>query len=184
LSAASYVQYCYLARFSKPRAHRLIYRKIRELQATRIVEFGIGNCELAQRMISVAAMTASEHVGYTGIDLFELRAAGQPTLSLKNAYRELKSSGAQIKLVPGDPFAALSKKANSLIGCDLLVIHADQQGPAMEQAWFYVPRMLHDRSLVLVEQPAEGEQESSYQTVSRQEVQRLADQHRQLRRAA
>jgi hypothetical protein len=41
--------------------------------------------------------------------------------------------------------------ANSLTGTDLLIVSADQQGESLDRAWFYVPRMLHDASVVLVE---------------------------------
>ena len=37
------------------------------------------------------------------------------------------------------------------VGTDLLVIGADQDETSLKQAWFYVPRMLQDNSIVVIE---------------------------------
>ena len=82
----------------------------------------------------------------------------------------LHGLGARTQLIPGDPLAALACSANSLPDTDLLIIRADQLGESMEQAWYYVPRMLHTHSLVLVEQ-ADRE---GYEVLLRADVQRKA----------
>ena len=53
--------------------------------------------------------------------------------------------------MPGDPFSALARTANSLPNVDLMLVDAHQDADSLAQAWFYAPRMLHDTSLVLVE---------------------------------
>ena len=45
---------------------------------------------------------------YTGIDLFEARRAGAPSLGLKDAYRILRATDAGIRLVPGLPARSLA----------------------------------------------------------------------------
>ena len=57
----------------------------------------------------------------------------------------------KIQVIPGDPLSALARSANGLQSTDLLVIAADQDTQSLANAWFYVPRMLHDKSLVLLE---------------------------------
>lgn len=98
----------------------------------------------------------ADELQYSGIDLFESRGepSGGPTL--KEAYRRLRATGARVRLVPGDPLQALEFAANSLQSIDLLVIAADSGAAEPGPAWFYVPRMLHGRSLVVVEEPSDS----------------------------
>ena len=156
MSAASRLRYLYLAYLSKPKAQRPLYRLIRRYRPRRIVEIGIGDCQRAIRMIGVAQRFAGEPIQFTGIDMFEAAPAPRRALSLKAAYRRLRLSGARIRLEPGDPQWALARAANSLTGTDLLVISADVDAESLAAAWFYVPRMLHGDSLVLVEEAADG----------------------------
>jgi hypothetical protein len=113
-------------------------------------------------------------VRYTGIDLFEARPHDNPGMTIKRAHRILSPLGAKVHLLPGDPFTALSRAANGLTGVDLLVVGADQDRESLAWAWFYVPRMLHERSLVCVEQCDNQHRASGYQLLSRDEVDRLA----------
>jgi hypothetical protein len=61
-------------------------------------------------------------------------------------------TGAQLRLVPGDPLSALARCANSLANTDLLIISAGHDPAGLEPAWFYIPRMLHAGSLVFLEE--------------------------------
>ena len=94
-------------------------------------------------------------VSYSGVDLFELRPAGEARVPLKEVFRYLKCTGAKLRLLPGDPFAALARSANELTGTDLIVISCDQDPESLARAWFYVPRMLHPGSEVYVERADE-----------------------------
>lgn len=147
------LKYLHLAYFSRPAHDRPIYRIIRRHQVRSIVEIGIGQALRAERMIRLAQAWCDASVRYTAIDLFELRSpADGPGLPLKQCYRRLKATGAKVQLAPGDPLAALARVANSLMGTDLVLVSADQDESTMDEAWFYVPRMLHPRSHVLVEE--------------------------------
>jgi hypothetical protein len=166
------LRYLYLAHFSQPAADRPLYRRIRRQKVRRIVELGVGLLTRATRMIEVAAAeTSPENVTYTGVDLFELRSAADCAgVSLKLAHRQLMPTGARIRLLPGDPFTALSRAANELTETDLLVISANQDAQSLAKAWFYVPRMLHARSQVLVERCKPGDGTSLLEAVSRAEI--------------
>ena len=82
--------------------------------------------------------------------------------------------GAKVHLIPGDPFTALSRVANGLVGVDLLVIGADQDRESLAWAWFYVPRMLHERSLVCLEEFDRRRGRRGYKLLSLSEVESLA----------
>jgi len=152
VSAASLIRYVYLAHFSRPAHERRIYRTIRRNRASNIVEIGVQMGRRASRLIRVAARYAGKSdVRYTGIDLFEARGTDQPGLTLKKAHRTLTALGAKVQLIPGDSYSALARSANTLTGTDLVVISADQDLEALSQSWFYMPRMLHQRSRVFVE---------------------------------
>ncbi|RIK73488.1 MAG: hypothetical protein DCC68_24790 [Planctomycetota bacterium] len=155
LSLVDRVRYAYLAYFSKPKVNRAVYRAIRKLRPKAIVEIGVGSAERAVRAISLAAkLQPGERIAFTAVDMFEASPPGRASLGVKKCHQHLSATGAKIQLVPGDPFSALARMANSLMGTDLLIIAADQQGESLDRAWFYVPRMLHDASVVLLEEPA------------------------------
>lgn len=146
---------------------------------------GVGQATRAERMIEVAARRVpASAVRYTGIDLFEARRPGDaPGLSLREAHRALRNTGAAIRLCPGDPLTALSRVANSLGPTDLVVVSAGLDPAGLAKAWFYVPRILHTRSLVLVESRPSSEGELSLRLLGRGEVEALAA-GRGVRRAA
>lgn len=179
MSAANLWQYLYLSRFSKPVSDRLLYRVIRQYRPCQLLEIGMGDGQRARRLISVAQRYSPEaEIRYTGIDLFEARPAIlEPALSLKEAHRLLKSTGARTHLVPGDPYSALARTANSLGGTQLVVISATHDTSALERAWFYLPRTLAAGAQVFVEQPAPVAGLSVLEQFSSQELERLAAIH-------
>lgn len=185
LPAANSFQYLYFAYFSKPVCDRKLFRLIRQHRLGRILEIGVGEAVRARRLISVAQRyLAPTEVRYTGIDPFESRSANDaPGLTLKLAHRLLKASGAQVQLVPGDPFSALSRTANSLSGIELAIISADQDDQALARAWHYLPRTLAPHAIVVIERldPVQGS--AFLQEIDRDELQQLASVH-QRRRAA
>ena len=173
---SSTVRYFYLAHLSRPATQRPIYQTIRRHGLRRIVELGVGLADRSMRMIEVAAGRAgAEAVVFTGIDLFELRSAqDRPGLSLKSAHRKLVATGAKIRLLPGDPYAALARTVNMLGMADLVVVSADQDQSAMSRAWYFIERLLQQRSHVLVQVPDAGKPEGAFRAVSRAEVRQLA----------
>jgi len=105
-------------------------------------------------MIEVAALdTPVREIRYTGVDLFEARTpSGGPGMTLKTAHRLLTATGARIQLLPGDPYTALARTANSLAGTELVVVSARHDPDLLARAWFYLPRMLAERAQVWIEE--------------------------------
>ncbi|MEZ6073989.1 MAG: hypothetical protein R3C10_27845 [Pirellulales bacterium] len=155
------LRYIWVSHFAKPATLRRLHRTIRRRQVKRILEFGIGDCSRAVALTRTAAMPGGAgEVTYAAVDLFEARPAlhiaadvdsgdgteATPPLSLKDAYRRLKQTGAQVRLLPGDPYSALSRGANDLGQVDLIVLGAEQSPESLGDAWFYVPRLLHEQT--------------------------------------
>jgi hypothetical protein len=150
VSAASRLQYAYLAYLSQPKTERKLYRLLRARRPARIVELGLGTLERTLRMLRVAERFAEgRKLEYTGFDLFEARPAGRPSLPLIAAHRRLKATSARVKLIPGEPERTLRGAANTLSQIDLLLVAGDLDDAAMQETWHYVPRMLGDETLVL-----------------------------------
>ncbi len=180
MSFADRLGFFFLSRFSQPAADRAVYRLIRQHGLRSFVEVGIGTGLRTARMIRVAQQASPETmICYTGIDLFEMEPGG---MKLKDAYRTLKATGSRVRLIPGQVASALAAKANDLAGTDLVLISAAQALEPTSTAWFYLPRMLHAHSHVLVEE-AQGEK-TAFRALSRQEIDRLASQHNTYQRAA
>ncbi len=174
LAEDSRMNYYFLAYLSRPKADRKLYRMIKRSRAIRIVEIGIASLSRTQRMLRVAAdLQGAAAVRYTGIDSYDDRPAGDPPLPLKDVYQRLRATGAQIRLVPGSPLAALARTANLLPRTDLLVLSARIDTAALQGAWFYVPRMLHSDSLVVREETtAMGR--STFRTIPYDEIEQWA----------
>jgi len=143
----------YLLHLSKPASDHLVYREIRRLKARRVVELGIDAGQRAVQMIEVLKeFHEARDLYYTGIDLFEARTdADGPGISLRQAHRLLKSTGARIQLVPGAAGEALSRIANGVSDVDVLVISGRIPPQQLSQAWFFLPRMIHALTQVFQE---------------------------------
>lgn len=165
----------YLAYLSHPSADRVVYRAICRTGVKRVLELGMHDALRTRRMLKlVRRLHGSEGVCYTGIDLFESSPDGKANLSLKTAHCLLQASGVRIRLVPGDPLAALARAANSIGPCDLIVVSANQHGESLDRAWFYVPRLLHAASQVFVGEPGEGGATGRFALVGHDEIGRRA----------
>ena len=107
-------------------------------------------------MIEVAKQAgAQREVHYVGFDPFEGATVGTgPSLSLKSAHQLLRATGAKVQLVPGDPAETLIRMANALGKVDVLIVPGELDSPSMDRVWFFVPRMLDERSLVFIDGPA------------------------------
>ena len=144
----------FLRHLSKPAYNRPIYQAIASRKAASILELGMGTGRRALGMIEAAAehLPVAE-VRYTGVDLFEARHATEGhVVTLKQAHRLLQATGARVQLAPGDPQTALARVANRLGRTDLVVISHDVEPSSLAAAWFYLPRMMHDKSLVFIEE--------------------------------
>lgn len=161
----------YLAYFSKPKQDRVLYQMLRKQPVRRITELGIGTAARTLRLLELCPGTEETH--YSGIDLFEARGNGDGAgLTLKAAHSLLATTGAKVRLIPGDPLSALSRSANSLARQDLILISADQDRESLAKAWFYVPRMLHETTAVFLEEP--GEEATTLRRLTHEEIARLA----------
>jgi hypothetical protein len=159
VAAASWFRYTYLAHFSRPKSVRQLYRLVKRQQFCRIVEIGISDLARSVALVEVAQrVSAGRTVLFTGIDSFEARTAEASPLSLKEAYRALHMTGAKVRLAPGAPGKSLAAAANAHQNTDLILISASVPDSELDSAWFYVPRMLHERSEVIREtRSADGE---------------------------
>ena len=153
MSIINQLRLLYLCYFSKPTADRPVYRAIRRYRPRKIVELGIGDGHRASRMIELLGRVSTQaDVHYVGMDPFEGRTQSSgPPISLKEVHQRLRTTGARIQLVPGNPSDSLIRLANSLGKIDLLIVPADLDSPTFARMWYFVPRMLHGRSLVYID---------------------------------
>jgi len=174
----------YLSYLSSPASDRPIYRSVCRRQAGRILELGIGVGQRAVRMIEAAGCFRPEHeISYYGLDPFEGRSAVDgPGVTLMMAHRLLKTTGARIQLVPGAPCQNLARTANSLGQFDVIVLSSRLDSKQLAEVWFYVPRLLHERSDVFLECVLPG-RKTAVRLLSRAEIEAMASDA-DLRRAA
>lgn len=153
MQSLEHLKVLYLVHLSQPRADRTVYQAIRAGNPQTILELGMGSGLRAQRMIALATSQADgKRISYTGADPFE--ASKQSQLSLKAAYQQLLPTGAKLRLIPGEPMATLPQVANGLGQFDLVVISADTLSAQTPRGWYYLQRLLHPESVVLVEESA------------------------------
>jgi hypothetical protein len=153
VAAANWFRYAYLAYFSRPKSARQLYRLVKRQQVRRIVEVGLSDVAFTLSLIEVAQRFAGDQkVAFSGLDWFDARPKQITPLKLKDAYRTLHSTGASVRLVPGSPAASLAAVANAHQNTDLILISSAIPADELQLAWFYVPRMLHNKSVILREQ--------------------------------
>jgi hypothetical protein len=180
----SRLKYLYLAYFSKPVGDRKLYRSVRRHPVHRILEIGMGPAARTLRLIdTVHRQSAGQEVRYVAIDLFEARPKETAGLSLKETHRLLKTTAAQVQLIPGDPASALARAANALQKIDLVLISCEHTEQSLDRAWFYLPRMLHEGSEVYLESHAAQGPGTQWRLLSVREIESQAAAHRP-RRAA
>ncbi len=188
MSVTSRIRLFYLLHISKPRTDRLIYQAIDRYRVRTIVELGMADGTRALRMIEVAShRTPPNQVSYTGADLFEAGSVegGRGTgITLREAHRLLHPTGVRARLLPGDPCSVLVRTANQMGKADLLVVSSGLDLKSLARAWYYVPRILHARSQVFVEETAVSTGQTGFRRLSPSHVQALASKAARLRRAA
>jgi hypothetical protein len=182
LRLATTLRYFYLSYLSKPVSDRTLYRVIRQLRPKKVLEIGVGTTDRTLRMLDLAQRLEGEPVRYAAIDLFEARGQNLPKLSLKEAHRLFKSAASQAQLIPGDPSGAVARVANSLPDLDLVLISATHDDASLSGMWFYLPRMLHAKSVVLRETIANPGDALKFETIDAATIRERAGATR--RRAA
>jgi hypothetical protein len=160
LSILSRIRLAYPCYFSKPQSDRPVYRAIQRSRARKIVELGVATGRRALRMIEVAKLASpGQEVHYVGLDPFEGRSESDgPGLTLKAAHQLLRRDGVRVQLIPGNLADSLVRVANSLGKVDLLIVPAMLDSASFARAWLFVPRMLHEQSLVFIERTLESGQ--------------------------
>lgn len=139
---------CWLA---KPVADRVVYKTIKKQQVKSIVEIGLGDGTRCEKMIRAAQTFSEGEIRYTGIDLFESREDDQASVSLLEMHKRLNKTGAKVKLIPGDAEFSTARVANSLANTDLILLTMNEELESLERFWFFLPRMVHNKSLLLVQ---------------------------------
>lgn len=178
LSTTRFFQWTML---SKPASDRAIYQKIKKLQARSIVEIGLGDGVRAERIVQVAQkFGAGQTVKYTGIDLFDGRSEDQSPLKLIEMHKRLTTLGVKPQLVPGNLASSIQRIANSHTRTDLMIVSAGFEQAELDASWFFVPRMLCAGSFLMLQNEANG----AFKTLSRLEIERLAEQQAKPREAA
>ncbi len=174
MAGLSRLRLFYLLHLSKPASDRLVYREIRRLKAKKVVELGLGAGQRAVQIIDVLKeFHEVRDIHYTGVDLFEARtAADGPGISLREAHRLLKATGARIQLVPGTVGEALSRIANGVSQVDVLVISGHIPAEQLSPAWFFLRRMIHAQTQVFQETLAAGGS-TAMRLLESQEVEQL-----------
>ncbi|MFP6649608.1 MAG: hypothetical protein VB817_09110 [Pirellulaceae bacterium] len=148
-----FFHYLYHQHASAPRGERLLYRMIYRCRPRQLAQLGLGDGSRVMRMLKFAARHAPPGgLAFAGIDLFEARPSSQPGMSYREAHHQIGDLVDQLSLVPGDPYTALARAANRLMQTDMLVISAGHDPASLSHSWVYVPRMLHENSVVLIEQ--------------------------------
>ena len=186
MSMINRLQRLYWVYFSKPKSSRILYRAVRDLRATKIVEFGVADPERSLQLIKMAVGMQQMHQGtaqvsYTAMDLFDARPQMQSPLTVKQAHRFFASSGAKVQLVPGSMSEGLARTANTLLGTDL-VIFAEEAAPVSDsRLWFYLPRLLHSESHVLQAQSVAEVQEPTFCKIARAAIEQRAASHTRMR---
>jgi hypothetical protein len=186
LSAGSFLRRTYLLYFSQPAADRSVLQAVRKRPIRSIVEIGIGPLDRTQRILEVIGWNAgNEALRYTGIDLFDARPTGQPTLPLKHVFATLQKPNMRVQLVPGTPEMALRRVANSLADTDLLLIDGSHDAGSLASVWSWIPRMLNAQSLIFWQQASGTAQRGQWQCLTTTDVQQLATTRgKEARRAA
>ncbi|MGO9107637.1 MAG: hypothetical protein ACLP9L_00255 [Thermoguttaceae bacterium] len=177
MAGLSHLRLFYLLHLSKPASDRLVFREIRRLKARKVVELGLGTGQRAVHIIEVLReFHEASDIHYTGVDLFEGRtAADGPGISLREAHRLLKATGARIQLVPGTAGEALSRIANGVSQVDALLISGRISPEQLPPAWFFLPRMIHAQTQVYQETLSAGGG-TAMRLLEAQEVEQLAAQ--------
>jgi len=141
----------WLTRLSQPSGERVVHRGVLQRQPKRILELGLGTLRRTERMLSLLQAHGGDRVEYVGLDRFEGRLSTDPPgVTLKQAHQRLHGSG-RVQLVPGNVDTSLARLCNHLGVFDLVLVAADNDPRHLERGWFFVQRVVNERTMVLVE---------------------------------
>lgn len=173
MNAISKLRYWKLACFSKPVHNRRLYRTVKRNRVQSIMEIGLDSLERSVALVQLARQNGNA-VRYTGVDQFEGRLESRETLKLKDVHCQLKPHCARLQLLPGTLGSALAGIANAHLRTDLVIISAGYAPSELERAMYFIPRMLHSGSVVLV-QPSD-QFDAPFEAMSRLDIERRAEE--------
>jgi len=162
----------WLSRLSKPAGERVIHRHVLRTPPKRILELGLGTLQRTERVLALAGGGGGEPVHYVGLDRFEGRLPTDPPgVTLKEAHQRLHALG-RVQLVPGNVDTSLARLCNHLGVFDLVLVAADNDQRHLERSWFFVQRVVNDRTTVLVESAEGGK--AGWKAVDKRRIDDLA----------
>lgn len=163
----------WLTWFSRPAGERIVYRLALGQKPQRILEIGVGTLVRTVRLLELVRSRADGgDLQYVGLDPFESRQpADPPGVTLKQAHRRLHGM-ARVQLVPGDTAVSLSRLCNHLGAFDLVLVAADDDPGRVERSWFFIRRMVNERTTILAETRSGAG--SSWSVVPKSRVDELA----------
>lgn len=180
-------RYAARAFFSKPTPapEKQLLRIAKQHVIRRVVEVGVDSVDAtAQLLETLVKQAKDEPVKYTALDLFDARPEEAAKTPLVGVYRRFIATGAKVRLTPGELAPSLASEANSLAETDLLLLSREATDEALAHAWFYIPRMCHQGTIVLRRtEGEEGAAEGEWATVSLSDIAARANS-RDVRRAA
>ncbi len=172
-----------LCLFSKPAEDRVLYKRAIKDKPQSIVEIGMASLARTQTLIQIAQQSTANEVRYQGIDLFEGREKPIAGLTLRDAHRLLSTTGAKVRVLPGECQTTITRQANQIGAVDFLVVTNPTTSSEFENCWFFLPRMLTENGKLYLRHLGSGE--LRYQILTRVEVEQLASRIRPaLQRAA
>ncbi len=173
VNAISKLKYWKLAYLSKPVHNRRLYRAVIRNRVQSIMEIGLESLERSTALVQLARLNGSA-VRYTGVDQFEASLEAHDALKLKEVHCQLKPHCARLQLLPGTLGSALAGIANAHLRTDLVIISAGYAPSELERALYFIPRMLHSGSTVLL-QPS-SDWNAPFESLSRLDIERRAEE--------
>jgi hypothetical protein len=149
----NFFQTAHLLHFSKPEENRFVYRKVKQHRPHRIVEVGLQKGLRTLNLLKLAVSVCENPLAlrYFCVDPFEGRTKKDgPGLSLRKAYRAMNQMEIQHKLIPATPLMGIKRIANHVQNVDFLVLATPELHWLEEGGWYYLARMLHQESVVLL----------------------------------
>ncbi|HMP79641.1 MAG TPA: hypothetical protein PKD54_09340 [Pirellulaceae bacterium] len=152
-----YLSFLRLCHFSRPACDRVLYKWTARNKPRAIVEGGLSGIERSQSIIRIAQrVSPNAEISYLGLDEFEGRPQVNSELTLRNTHKMLNRTGAKVRLLPGDPLGTIARMANQLPKADLFILTLDPNHCDWDQLWFFLPRLMHDNTLVLLRRDSHG----------------------------
>ncbi|HEY1068208.1 MAG TPA: hypothetical protein VGE52_18940 [Pirellulales bacterium] len=154
-----------------------IYDLIAERPVRRVIEFGAGLGDRAEKLLAAAAAHAPPtEIVYIGVDYFEAGPVPPgPGATLRDVYKRLKATQSAVKLLPGDLAGTLGHLALTTSNYDLIVVSLSFAEQNLEAGWAKLSRLLAPEGVLFVEERQDGKDAPVLKRLAAVEVARLAE---------